>query len=148
MDICKGIRDNQNVQTFICMGLFEDPKNVVASVGHMIEVIHRLTYLSTPFGGTADPTIHDKVYGIVGDIMIGRQVAKVVIPAEALDASQATLIASDQVFDAATSSGGTLADTYGPFPAAGGVSATYLDLVVIRDDAVMNRKLFDGVRYK
>jgi hypothetical protein len=115
-DICQGIRNNQNTQTFICMGLFEDPLDL-ASLGR-IEVIHRLTYLSPPFGGVLDPSIHNKLYGIVGDLMTGRQVAKVVIPAEALNASEAIRIASDQVFQAATSSG-SLPDSYGPFPNAG-----------------------------
>jgi hypothetical protein len=59
--------------------------------------------------------IKSKVYRIVGNLITGRQVAKVVIP---LDAAVSTRIASDQVFTAATSSG-TLPDTYGPFLAAG-----------------------------
>jgi hypothetical protein len=110
--ICTGIRDNQNKRSFMCMGLFEDPADL-ASPGQ-INVIHRLTYLSASFGGTTDPIIHDKVYGIVGDLMTGRQVAKVVVPPEAFDEGPATFIASDQVFNAATSSG-TLPDTYGPY---------------------------------
>jgi hypothetical protein len=115
-DICKGIRDSQIRQTFSCMGLFNDP-TAINSVGR-IDVIHRLTYLSAPFGGTADPSIHAKLYGIVGDIMTGQQVAKVVIPSEAFDATPSTRISSDQVFNAAASNG-TLPDTYGPFPTAG-----------------------------
>ena len=115
-DICHGIRNNQNVQIFLCMGLFGDP-TVTTSVG-LIDVIHRLTYLSTPFGSTADGTIHDKLYGVVGDIMTGQQVAKVVVPANSLDASTATRIASDQVFQAAITNA-TLAETYGPYPNAG-----------------------------
>jgi hypothetical protein len=110
--ICTGIRDNQNSRSFLCMGLFEDPADP-ASPGH-IDIIHRLTYFSATFGGTTDPIIHDKVYGIVGDLMTGRQVAKVVIPSEAFDEGPSTLIASNQVFNAATTSGALL-DTYGPF---------------------------------
>jgi hypothetical protein len=76
-DICRGIRDNQNTQNFICMGLFADPTNL-ASIGQ-IEVNHRISYLSAPFQSTAtaDPTIRDKLYGILGDLMTGRQIAKV-----------------------------------------------------------------------
>ncbi len=100
----------------MCMGLFADPTDP-ASVGR-IEVIHRITYLSPPFNGATDPTIHDKLYGIVGDLRTGRQVAQVIIPSSALDVTPAVLIASDQVFQAATSSG-TLPETYGPYLAAG-----------------------------
>jgi hypothetical protein len=115
-DICRGIRDNQTRQNFMCMGLFADPTDP-ASVGR-IEVIHRITYLSAPFNGATDPTIHDKLYGIVGDLRTGRQVAQVIIPSSALDVTPAVLIASDQVFQAATSSG-ALPETYGPYLAAG-----------------------------
>jgi hypothetical protein len=116
LGICHAIRDNQNVQVFMCMGLFGDPA-ITTSVGR-IDVVHRLTYLSAPFSAAADRTIHDKLYGIVGDIMTGQQVAKVIVPSDSLDASTATLIASDQVFQAA-SANSTLAETYGPYPTPG-----------------------------
>jgi hypothetical protein len=112
-EICHAIRDNQNVQIFMCMGLFGDPA-VTTSVGS-IEVIHRLTYLSAPFAAAADRTIHDKLYGIVGDIMTGQRVAKVIVPSGSFNAAAAALIASDQVFQAA-SANSTLAETYGPYP--------------------------------
>jgi hypothetical protein len=111
-NICHAIKDNQNVQFFLCIGLFGDP--ALSPTEGRIEVVHRLTYLSTPFGGEGDATIHDNLYGIVGDIMTGQQVAKVVVPADALDVVPATRIASDQVFEAAIASD-TLAASYGPY---------------------------------
>jgi hypothetical protein len=112
INICHAIRNNQTLKTFSCMGLFKDPANPT-SVGR-IEVVHRLTYLSAPFGRQADPSIHEKLYGIVGDIMTGRQVAKVIVPTSALDATIASLIASDQIFNAAADSN-ALPETYGPY---------------------------------
>jgi hypothetical protein len=50
--------------------------------------------------------------------MNGRQIAKMVLPSEAVDTAPPIRISSDQVFQAATSSG-TLADTSGAFFAAG-----------------------------
>jgi hypothetical protein len=114
-DICQAIEKTQNVQYFTSIGLFGDPAQPTLS---RIGVIHRLTYLSAPFLGGGDPVIHDKLYGIAGDIRSGSQFFRVVIPADALDAVAPTRIASDQVFEAALAND-TLAETYGPYPAAG-----------------------------
>jgi hypothetical protein len=114
-DICQAIKSNQNVQYFMCIGLFGDPAHPTSA---RIDVVHRLTFLSAPFLGGGDAAIHDKLYGIVGDIMTGNQFFRVVVPADALDVITSTRIASDQVFDAAIAND-TLAETYGPYTAAG-----------------------------
>jgi hypothetical protein len=113
--ICQAIKSNQNVQYFMCIGLFGDPAHPTSA---RIDVVHRLTFLSAPFLGGGDAAIHDKLYGIVGDIMTGNQFFRVVVPADALDVITSTRIASDQVFDAAIAND-TLAETYGPYTAAG-----------------------------
>jgi hypothetical protein len=98
-DICQAIEKLQNVQFFTSIGLFGDPAHpTLARIG--------------------DATIHDKLYGIAGDIRSGSQFFQVVIPADALDAVAPTRIASDQVFEAALASD-TLAETYGPYPVSG-----------------------------